>query len=382
MARVGVLVATFRRPRKLARLLTSLLCQTMGSLSVYLGIQERKDLDAPEVIDAMYALRRAGIATEVVEVPLDRGRFVATKNALLAKVREQYAFHTDDDYVFEAEYLERLATCLNERCDLDCVSGKIILTDEIPIDQWGAPELPYEDTFDFCTVDAHGTLHWAPKLQRVDYLPNHGIVKVRALVEQFMFRTDKVCDPLDEYFDQGIFFLNETEWTHREFRCGLVPAVRAYHLRDSQGLSLNRDASFATMNRAAQYFAKKSMGIDIQGVVWKPKFWRNLTWSSQHLNLKLCDRSHEAKVTEGTAVKVLESIVAHNSGTPISAASLRIARLEAFGRWLLARCEGDGWHREVLLEDQDCCPVLVSEGRISWGRAYRFTPTDEQPSSG
>ena len=225
MARLGVLIPTLHRPRSLARVLTSLLSQTIGDFSVYLGIQDPKDIEAPEVINVLYTLRSAGIATEVVEVPLERGRFVATKNALLRRVREQYAFHTDDDYVFEADYLEKLVTCLNERHDLDCVSGKIVLADEIPIDQWGAPQLPYEGTFNFCTVDAHGILHWAPKPQRVDYGPDDGIVKVGALVEQFMFRTDKVRDPLDDFFDQGIFYLNETEWTHREFRCGFTPAV-------------------------------------------------------------------------------------------------------------------------------------------------------------
>ena len=128
----------------ISRLLSSLLSQTYADFHLYLGLQNPDDLHAGLAKRTIDALRVRGIRTKIVEVPLDQGRLVATKNLILDAVREQFAFFVDDDYILEPDYLGELVCLLLHHPEFDCISGTAILTDEVPIDQLGTPRLHRE----------------------------------------------------------------------------------------------------------------------------------------------------------------------------------------------------------------------------------------------
>jgi hypothetical protein len=247
---------------------------------LYLGIQDPTDLNAGVVKRSIDALEARGIQTQIVELAPNCGRFVATKNRILESISEQFAFHVDDDYVLEHDYLSELINSLIRYPDFGCISGSAVLTHEVPIDQFGAPAFGSVTPHPFCTVNSDDILHWSVKPQRVRYPRKRTIDEVDALAEQFMFRMDRWKQPFDLFFDQGNFYLNETEWTYREFRCGFTPQVCAYHLRDAASLSLNREQHLAWATRATEYFARRHLDRSILGVLWKSKFWRNPANSS------------------------------------------------------------------------------------------------------
>ncbi len=276
MARLAIFTSTLHRPDCLSSLLNNILCQKYTDVKVYLGTQDVSDLECFAVRHAMRALREKGIDIEVVYVPPQRGKFVATKNEVLRVINEPYAFHTDDDNVFEHDYLDALVSVLDARSDIDCVSGTRVPTLEVSFDREWAEPLDENKKYKFCWLDEQRILHWATRLQRVNYPRERKIVKVEALTDPFMFRMDAWKDPFDKQFDEGEFYLNETEWSYREFRCAFTPLVRMYHSQPLEALSLGRAKHFDSINRAAYYYAKKHFGLDIAGVEWRPKFWHDL----------------------------------------------------------------------------------------------------------
>jgi hypothetical protein len=313
---------------------------------------------------------------DIVYLPLSKGKLVATKNKVLESINEPYAFYTDDDYVFEYDYLDTLIKILDARNDIDCISGTGASVIEIPIGQVGAEPLDERQKYKFCWIDENSVLHWDIKLQRVDYPRENKIVEIEALHEQFMFRMDRWNLPLDEFFDQGNFYLNETEWTYREFRCAFTPMVRCYHLHDEHSLTRKREKYINCMNKATYYFAKKHLGIEIKGIHWKPKFWQELelmkTNDAKIPNLNLIKHSKNEIVPPIDKRELYN--LAQNYWHQVwgHVKKLKIIHSEIIGNFVLVRCQDDSRSKDFLFEYSKGMLMLKSIGKASYGKRIYF----------
>ena len=169
MSKLAVFTVSYKRPRQLARLLTNLLCQKMTDFKIYLGIQDMNDVLFYEVKQVIQVLKLKGIDVKVIYVPLSEGKFVSTKNRVLQSIEEPFAFYTDDDYLYEYDYLGTLINIMEENEGIGCISGTSVLTIEIPIDQSDAMPLDVKKRYRFCWVDDDDVLYWSVKVQRVNY---------------------------------------------------------------------------------------------------------------------------------------------------------------------------------------------------------------------
>lgn len=371
MAKLGVFTATLNRPHLLSRLVRNLIGQSFRDFSLYVGIQNQRDIEAPEVQNALAALSETGIEVTSVRVPFEKGGFVATKNALLERVREPYAFHTDDDYVFEGNYLKGMVEFLEENPDVDCVSGNVVLSDEIPVDQADIRTSWTGEKIVFCRVDEEVVLHWGSKIQRVNCPRNTSPISIDALAEQFAFRMDRWETPFDLFFDRRNFFLNETEWTFREFSCAYLPAFKCCHLRDGSALSHMRERDLSWMSEATRYFCQKHFRVSLRGVRWKPKFWLEPGAAVEPGLVRLTkdEENSEENVLPPT-LSQLRQLLEHLPGGQNCAPSF--VDSEIFEKFLLVSCAGDARGKDVLFERRSGSWEFISYGRALRSRTIWF----------